>query len=145
MQEQHSTLLALRQEARNLEFNVDLSSGHIELIKKSDPDMIYISPGKAYQQVAIQDAWNWLQLQRERIDQADIERTDQPVQSEQDCSIRLHILIMLYLTATLFAPAFGVGVLLLFLTNNVWVGYSGFFLLMAIQSLRMFKRYWRNG
>ena len=141
MQEQ-ITLRDVRAEALALEYQVDLSSGHIELYKKSDPAIGFMSCSKAYTREAIDEAWFWLQMERHLIDKADQERSDATARSiAEETKTRLEIRTLLSYGLQILLMPFVAGCIFLLLTNSSQIGEICYFLTAIIQTIRLAKRY----
>jgi len=142
MQEQTVTLRDVRAEALALEYLVDLSSGHIELYKKSDPAIGFMSCSKAYTREAIDEAWFWLQMERHLIDKADEERSDVTARRiAEETKARLEIKTLLSYGLQILLMPFVAGCIFLLLTNSSQIGEICYFLIAVIQVIRLTRRY----
>src|SRR5579883_2768516 len=76
MQEQHITLADIRREAALLEFNVDISSGHLDIYHRADKTTGFWSIAPFDDPRVLAGAWEFLQRQRAYLDQLDEARRE---------------------------------------------------------------------
>ncbi len=76
MQEHQITLADIRHEAMLLEFEVDISSGHLDIFKRSDSSTAFYSLQDADDPRVLSAAWQFLQFYRIQLDQFDAARRE---------------------------------------------------------------------
>jgi len=76
MQEQHITLADIRREAALLEFNVDISSGHLDIYHRADKTTGFWSIAPFDDPRVLTSAWQFLQERRAYLDQLDEARRE---------------------------------------------------------------------
>ncbi len=131
MQEQHITLADIRREAALLEFNVDISSGHLDIYHRADKTTGFWSIAPFDDPRVLAGAWEFLQRQRAYLDQLDEARREManhpPLRPR---SLRA----TLYRVAG-FALAIAVGAIIAQVTNNVLLAllvFVGSFAIVAL-------------
>jgi hypothetical protein len=135
-EEQPITLADIRREAEALEFNVDISSGYLDIYRRSDSSTGHYSLQPIDDPRTLLFAWAFLQQQRAFLDQVDAARTDianrPPRRSRPD-------LANLYRSLG-FALAIAIGAIIAQRTNNVLLALLVFVGLFAVVALVPVRR-----
>lgn len=71
MHEHQITLAEIRQEAMLLKFDIDISTGHLDIFKRSDSSTAFYSLQDADDPRVFIAAWQFLQFYRTQLDQVD--------------------------------------------------------------------------
>lgn len=132
MPHHQQSLRDLIHEARDLEFDLDLSTGRIELRKRSNPATCYRSDGPPNDRQCIADAWGWLQWQRARMERADAARQIPPQHKRRN-----HTTALFRMFLHLWLLPFVVACPVQLLTDSLWIGGGTFCVVSLLQWLRL--------
>lgn len=131
MQEQPITLADIRREAMLLEFDVDISTGHLDIIKRSDASSAFYSLQEANDPRVLLAAWQFLQFYRFQLEQFDTARGENANRSPRRPHKAFSILYRL--VGILLAGV--VGEIVAASTNDILLALLVFVLLFAIVGL----------
>lgn len=136
MQEHHITLADIRREAALLEFNVDISSGHLDIYHRADKTTGFWSISPFDDPRVLAGAWDFLQRQRAYLDQLDEARREIANRPPQRPRLRR---VTLYRLGGFFF-AFVIGAAILLATGDSSLAFLIYIILGVIVALVPLRR-----
>jgi hypothetical protein len=131
MQEHQITLVEIRREAMLLELDVDISSGYLEIFKRSDASTGFYSLQDANDPRVLIAAWQFLQFYRVQLDQFDAARRELANHPLQRPARRAAILYRL----AVFVLAVGAGALVALVAADSILALVVFLIIFAAGGL----------
>lgn len=114
MHEQHITLADIRHEAAQLEFNLDISTGHLDIYQRASSSSSFYSTLAFDDPRALVEAWTFLQERRTFLDQVDEARCKSGNHLPQ-CRTRKVFAVLYHLLVLVLAS--GAGALVAVIVN----------------------------
>ncbi len=137
MQEHQITLAEIKHEAMLLELDVDTSTGHLDIFKRSDASTGFYSLQDAHDPRVLIAAWQFLQFYRIQLDQFDAARSELANRPPQRSMRKAAILYRL----AVFVLAVGVGALVALVAADAIQALLVFLLIFAAGGLLRPRRF----
>jgi hypothetical protein len=136
MQEHQITLAEIKREAMLLEFDVDISTGCLDIFKRSDSSSTFYSIQEADDPRVLIAAWQFLQFYRTQLDQLDAARRELANHPPRRRSRKTFVYRL-----AVFALAVGAGAIVTKIANNWFPALLVFVVIFAMGGLLRPRRF----